>query len=46
MTNRQYWVERLYKEIMSIPCYPKMSDDDVEDVIFAVEKLINYYAIK
>lgn len=38
--------ERLYKEIMSIPCYPKMSDDDVEDVILAVEKLINYYAIK
>ncbi len=38
--------EGLYKEILSIPCYPKMSDNDVEDVIHAVEKLVHYYAIE
>ena len=38
--------ERLYNGILSIPCYPKMSDGDVEDVIRAVEKTVRYYTIK
>ena len=35
--------EEIYKGIMSIPLYPKMSDQDVEDVIKAVKKVVEYY---
>lgn len=35
--------EELYKGIMSIPLYPKLSDQDVEDVIHAVTKIVDYY---
>ena len=35
--------EEVYKGIMSIPLYPKMSDQDVEDVISAVKKLVENY---
>ena len=35
--------ENIYNSIMSIPLYPKMSDQDVEDVIAAVKKIVNYY---
>ena len=35
--------ERIYERIMSIPLYPKMTNQDVEDVIYAVNKVISYY---
>lgn len=35
--------EKLYDEIMSIPLYPSMTDADIQDVINAVKKLVNYY---
>lgn len=35
--------EEVYKGIMSIPLYPKMSDEDVADVIHAVKKVVNNY---
>lgn len=35
--------EEIYKGIMSIPLYPKMSDQDVEDVIHAVRKVTENY---
>ncbi len=35
--------EDIYKGIMSIPLYPMMTDDDVEDVIRAVKKVVNAY---
>lgn len=35
--------EEVYNGILSIPIYPKMSDTDVEDVIRAVKKVVNYY---
>ncbi len=35
--------EKVYKGIMSIPLYPKMTDQDVEDVIHAVKKLVENY---
>jgi len=35
--------EKLYEEIITIPLFPKMSDDDVQDVITAVNKVIDYY---
>ncbi len=35
--------EEVYKGIMSIPLYPKMGDEDVEDVIHAVKKVIGNY---
>ena len=35
--------EEIYKGIMSIPLYPAMSDEDVEDVIHAVRKLTDHY---
>ncbi len=36
--------EEVYKGIMSIPLYPKMTDQDIEDTIHAVTKLATYYA--
>ncbi len=35
--------EEVYKGIMSLPLYPKMTDQDVSDVINAVKKIIEYY---
>jgi len=35
--------ENTYDRIISLPIYPKMSTDDVLDVIAAVKKIINYY---
>ena len=35
--------EKVYEEVLSIPLYPLMSDQDVEDVITAVKKLTEYY---
>ena len=35
--------EKVYKGIMSIPLYPKLSDEDVESVIRAVKKLVEWY---
>ena len=35
--------ENVYKGIMSIPLYPKMTDNDVDDVIHAVNKLITFF---
>ncbi len=36
--------EKLYEEIISLPLYYGMSDQDVDDVIRAVEKIAVYYA--
>lgn len=35
--------EKLYDEMMSLPLYYGMTDQDVEDVIAAVKKLVEYY---
>ncbi|SDB54118.1 UDP-4-amino-4,6-dideoxy-N-acetyl-beta-L-altrosamine transaminase [Pseudobutyrivibrio sp. YE44] len=35
--------EEVYKGIMSIPLYPKMTDEDVDDVIAAVKKVVEAY---
>ena len=35
--------EKYYNEVMSIPLYYGLTDDDVEDVIRAVRKVIAYY---
>jgi len=35
--------EEVYKGIMSIPLYPNLTDQDVEDVIQAVKKVVGYY---
>lgn len=37
--------EKLYEEMMSLPLYYSMSDKDVEDVIVAVTKLVEYYRV-
>ena len=36
--------EKLYDEMMSIPFFSGMTDSDVEDVIFAVQKIVKYYS--
>ena len=36
--------EEVYKGIMSIPLYPKMTDRDVEDTVHAVKKVCSSYA--
>lgn len=35
--------EKYYEEVMSIPLYYSLTDEDVEDVIHAVKKVIEYY---
>lgn len=35
--------EHIYKGIMSLPLYPKMTNQDVEDVIHAVRKVVENY---
>lgn len=35
--------ERYYQEVMSLPLHYSLTDQDVEDVIQAVIKLVNYY---
>ena len=35
--------EEVYKGIMSIPLYPKMTDEDVGDVIHAVKRIVESY---
>lgn len=35
--------ERYYQEVMSLPLYYSLTDQDVDDVIHIVEKLIDYY---
>lgn len=37
--------EEVYNGIMSIPLYPKMTDEDVEDVIHAVIKIVENFKI-
>ena len=36
--------ERYYERAITLPLFPKMSSEDVKDVIKAVEKVISYYA--
>lgn len=35
--------EEVYKGIMSIPLYPRMTDEDVTDTIKAIKKIAEYY---
>jgi dTDP-4-amino-4,6-dideoxygalactose transaminase len=35
--------EKLYEEIITIPLYYSLTDEDVKSVIKAVTKVINYY---
>lgn len=35
--------EELYERMITIPLFPKMTDNDVQDVIDGVKKVINYY---
>lgn len=38
--------EKLYEEIITLPLYYAMTDEDVESVIKAVEKIAYYYALE
>jgi len=35
--------ERYYERALTLPLFPKMTDNDVNDVIHAIEKVISYY---
>lgn len=35
--------EKLYERIMSVPLFPLMTDEDMQDVVAAVKKVITYY---
>lgn len=35
--------EKLYEEMMSLPIYYSLTDQDVDDVIMAVQKIVEYY---
>ena len=35
--------EKIYSRILSIPLYPKMTDKDINDVVHAVKKVVEYY---
>ena len=38
--------DQVYKQIITLPLYPDMSDKDINDVINAIRKVINYYRIE
>jgi UDP-4-amino-4,6-dideoxy-N-acetyl-beta-L-altrosamine transaminase len=38
--------EAAYESILSLPIFPAMSDGDVEDVIQALQKIVNTYAVQ
>jgi dTDP-4-amino-4,6-dideoxygalactose transaminase len=35
--------EKLYERVITLPLFPAMEDDDLEDVVEAVVKVLNYY---
>lgn len=35
--------EKIYGGIMSIPCYPALTDEEVDSVVAAVEKVVSHY---
>ena len=35
--------EKLYEEMITLPLHPNMSDEDAQDVVEAVKKVISYY---
>lgn len=35
--------ERYYERAITLPLFPKMADDDINDVIYAVKKVVGYY---
>lgn len=35
--------ERIYERVISLPLYPKMNQNDAEDVVNAVKKVVSYY---
>ena len=37
--------EELYEAMLTVPLFPAMSDEDVEDVIKGFEKIISYYRV-
>ncbi len=37
--------ERYYEEVMSLPLYYSLTDEEVEDVITAVKKVVDYYRL-
>lgn len=37
--------EAYYQEVLSLPLYYSLTEEDVEDVIHAVRKIINYYQV-
>lgn len=37
--------ENLYTRMITLPLFPKMSTDDVKDVVLAVKKVIDYYRL-
>ena len=45
MKEQQKDFEALYEEMMSLPLYYAMSDEDVQSVIEAVDKLVKYYHV-
>lgn len=38
--------ENLYEEIITIPLFPKMTEEDAKDVITAVQKVLSHYSSK
>lgn len=35
--------EKIYEQILSLPLYSRMSDKDVDDVIYSIEKILKFY---
>lgn len=44
-TNMCPNAEQVYKQILTLPLYPDMSSKDIDDVINAIRKVINFYSV-
>ena len=38
--------EKIYKEIITLPIFPTMTDNDINDVVEILKKVINYYKLE
>ena len=37
--------EKIYKQIITLPLFPLMTEEDINDVIKAIKKVIDYFKI-
>ena len=37
--------EKVYKQIITLPIFPLMTNQDIDDVVKSIDKVVNFYKI-